>query len=41
VVSLLTVMPPLAFTSCTPWALNIAPTNWTASLQVLTGVPNG
>src|SRR5215813_1662679 len=41
VVSLLTVMSPLAFTSCSPWALNMAPTNWAASLQVLIGMPNG
>src|SRR6185369_2382380 len=41
VASLLTVISPLASTSCAPWALNNAPTHCTASLVVLTGMPNG
>ena len=41
VASLLTVISPFASTSWTPWALNMAPTNCTASLQVLIGMPNG
>src|SRR5437764_4880567 len=39
--SVLTVMLPLSSTSCAPWLLNTAPVHWTASLVVLTGIPNG
>src|SRR5947199_5959323 len=41
VASLLTVISPLASTSCAPWVLNIEPTHCTASLVVLIGMPNG
>src|SRR5947199_3455720 len=39
--SFLTVMSPLASTSCAPWLLNRPPTHCTASLVVLIGIPNG
>src|ERR671936_281385 len=38
---LLTVISPFASTNWTQYALNMAPTNCTASLQVLIGMPNG
>src|SRR5436190_23756055 len=41
VASLLTVMSPFSLTSTAPWLLNTAPTHCTASLVVLTGMPNG
>src|SRR5438874_1305063 len=41
IASLLTVISPLASTSCAPWLLNIEPTHCTASLVVLIGIPNG
>src|SRR6266571_5039636 len=41
IASLLTVISPLASTSCAPWLLNIEPTHCTASLVVLIGMPNG
>src|SRR5437763_7733340 len=40
-VSVLTVISPLAFTSCASWLLNRAPVHCTASLVVLIGMPNG
>ena len=41
IASVLTVISPLASTSCAPWLLNTAPTHCTASLVVLIGIPNG
>src|SRR3954469_17261412 len=41
IASVLTVISPLASTSCAPWLLNTAPTHCTASLVVLIGMPNG
>src|SRR6266446_2081431 len=37
----LTVILPSASTSCAPYAANTVPTQLTASLQVLSGMPNG